>query len=149
MPRYLGMLVRIRNDGLFYPLPQPTSFSEAAVRFVRELPQLFLLLFSCVGVSFGATLALCVRVRADNAVDCGADREVRSRAGKKCSDASPFLLDECTDMVKYVSEFYDTAIRYTTSTFLWIRPAYESQNRGVAPHISESREEARTAPAGG
>jgi propionate CoA-transferase len=51
-------------------------------------------------------------------------------------------------MVKHVTKFYATVTRYTTSTFLRMKLGDELQKRGVAPHIYESREEARRALAG-
>lgn len=63
-------------------------------------------------------------------------------------NVSPDLVDEFSDMVKYVTKFYETVTRYTTSTFLRMKLGDELQKRGVAPHIYESREEARRALTG-
>ena len=63
-------------------------------------------------------------------------------------NVSPHLVDEYTDMVKYATTFYESVTRYTTSTFLRMKLGDELQKRGVAPHIYESREEARRALAG-
>ena len=48
-------------------------------------------------------------------------------------------------MVKYAARFYESVTRYTTSTFLRMKLGDELQKRGVAPHIYESKEEARRA----
>jgi propionate CoA-transferase len=58
---------------------------------------------------------------------------------------APELVDEYTDMVKYVMQFYETTTRYTTSTFLRMKLGDELEKRDVAPHIYETREQARRA----
>jgi len=55
----------------------------------------------------------------------------------------PELVDEYADMVKYVMRYYEKTTRYTTSTFLRMKLGDELQERGVAPHICENRDEAR------
>jgi len=55
------------------------------------------------------------------------------------------LVDEYTDMVKYVMQFYETTTRYTTSTFLRMKLGDELAKRAVAPHIYETRESAMRA----
>jgi len=58
----------------------------------------------------------------------------------------PELVDEYTDMVKYlVDQYYTGVTRYTTSTFLRMKLGDALQRRDVAPHIYESSEEARQA----
>jgi propionate CoA-transferase len=58
----------------------------------------------------------------------------------------PELVDEYTDMVKEVVEnYYEGVTRYTTSTFLRMKLGESLEKRRVAPHIYESREEARKA----
>jgi len=58
----------------------------------------------------------------------------------------PELVDEYTDMVKYLVDHYYTGVtRYTTSTFLRMKLGDALQRRDVAPHIYESSEEARQA----
>ncbi|OPX98767.1 MAG: hypothetical protein A4E60_02976 [Syntrophorhabdus sp. PtaB.Bin047] len=52
-------------------------------------------------------------------------------------------------MVKYAAGFYESVTRYTTSAFLRMKLGDELEKRGVAPHIYESKEEARKALAGG
>ena len=58
----------------------------------------------------------------------------------------PELVDEYTDMVKYLVDRYYTGVtRYTTSTFLRMKLGDALQRRDVAPHIYESSQEARQA----
>jgi len=75
-------------------------------------------------------------------------KKVHTIANYDNFNVSPDLVDEFSDMVKYVTKFYETVTRYTTSTFLRMKLGDELQKRGVAPHIYESREEARRALAG-
>jgi propionate CoA-transferase len=59
---------------------------------------------------------------------------------------SPELVDEYTDMVKYlVDHYYSGVTRYTTSTFLRMKLGDALRKRDVAPHIYESGDEARRA----
>jgi propionate CoA-transferase len=54
--------------------------------------------------------------------------------------------DDYINMVNYVvSEFYENVTRYTTSTFLRMKIGDDLKKRGLAPHIYETREEARRA----
>lgn len=58
----------------------------------------------------------------------------------------PELVDPYTDMVKsVVDRFYIGVTRYTTSAFLRMKIGDALKNRGVAPHIYESRQEAHKA----
>jgi propionate CoA-transferase len=58
----------------------------------------------------------------------------------------PELEDDYISMVKYVvSEFYTDVTRYTTSAFLRMKLGDELKSRGLAPHIFQSKEEARHA----
>jgi propionate CoA-transferase len=57
---------------------------------------------------------------------------------------APEIVDAYTDMVKYlVDRYYCATTRYTTSTFLRMKLGDALARRDVAPHIYESREEAR------
>jgi len=56
----------------------------------------------------------------------------------------PELVDEYTEMVsRLVARFYSKVTRYTTSAFLRMKIGDALKNRGVAPHIYESQQEAR------
>ncbi len=58
----------------------------------------------------------------------------------------PDIVDEYTDMVKYlVDNFYSGVTRYTTSAFLRMKLGDALKRRDVAPHIYESSQEARRA----
>jgi len=59
---------------------------------------------------------------------------------------SPDIVDQYTDMVKFLVDNYYTGVtRYTTSTFLRMKLGDALQKRDVAPHIYESGDEARAA----
>ncbi len=61
-------------------------------------------------------------------------------------EISPELVDNYTDMVKrVVDRFYCGVTRYTTSAFMRMKIGDALKNRGVAPHIYENRDEARSA----
>ncbi len=58
----------------------------------------------------------------------------------------PEIVDEYTDMVKFlVDNYYSGVTRYTTSTFLRMKLGDALKKRDVAPHIYESGAEARAA----
>lgn len=58
----------------------------------------------------------------------------------------PELVDSYTDMVKgLVDKYYSGVTRYTTSAFLRMKLGDALMKRSVAPHIYESKEEARKA----
>ena len=58
----------------------------------------------------------------------------------------PELEDEYVKMVKYVvSKYYSDVTRYTTSAFLRMKLGDELKKRHLAPHIFQSKEEARQA----
>ena len=76
-------------------------------------------------------------------------KKVHTIANYDNFNVSPHLVDEYSDMVKGSARFYESVTRYTTSTFLRMKLGDELQKRGLAPHIYESREEARRALAGG
>jgi len=71
-------------------------------------------------------------------------RKVHAIANYDNFNVSPHLVDEYVETVKYAAQFYENVTRYTTSTFLRMKLDYELQKRG-APHIYESKEEARKA----
>lgn len=72
-------------------------------------------------------------------------KKVHTIANYDNFNVSPHLVDEYVEMVKYAASFYKSVTRYTTSTFLKMKLGDELQRRGVAPHIYESKEEARKA----
>jgi propionate CoA-transferase len=58
----------------------------------------------------------------------------------------PEIVDEYTEMVKgLVDRLYSRVTRYTTSTFLRMKLGDALQKRDVAPHIFETKEEAKQA----
>ncbi|MDD4862211.1 MAG: hypothetical protein PHI33_08875, partial [Smithellaceae bacterium] len=59
---------------------------------------------------------------------------------------APELEDAYVKMVKFVvSEYYSDVTRYTTSAFLRMKLGDELKKRHLAPHIFQSKEEARQA----
>jgi propionate CoA-transferase len=61
-------------------------------------------------------------------------------------DIMPELVDEYTDMVKrVVKKYYSGVTRYTTNTFLRMKLGDALKKRKLAPHIYETRDEARKA----
>ncbi len=65
-------------------------------------------------------------------------------------DILPELVDEYTAMVRrVVKKFYSGVTRYTTNTFLRMKLGDALKKRRLAPHIYETREEARQALEGG
>ncbi len=61
-------------------------------------------------------------------------------------DVLPEFVDEYTDMVKrLVEKFYTGVTRYTTNTFLRMKLGDALKERKLAPHIYETRDEARKA----
>ncbi len=57
----------------------------------------------------------------------------------------PELVEEYSEMVKFVMRFYEKVTRYTTSTFLRMKLGDELKRRDLAPYIYETREEAKKA----
>lgn len=58
----------------------------------------------------------------------------------------PELIDEYTEMVKYVVEsYYERVNRYTTSVFLRMKLGDELKKRDLAPHLYETVHEAKAA----
>jgi propionate CoA-transferase len=74
------------------------------------------------------------------------DKKVYTIVNYDNFEISPELVDDYTDMVKRVVDRYYTGVtRYTTSTFMRMKIGDALKNRGVAPHIYESRHDAHTA----
>ena len=74
------------------------------------------------------------------------DRKVYTIVNYDNFSILPDIVDEYTDMVKYlVDNYYSGVTRYTTSTFLRMKLGDALKKRDVAPHIYESGDEARKA----
>lgn len=54
----------------------------------------------------------------------------------------PDLVDEYAARVRRMSKYYESVTRYTTSAFLRLKLADHLADRGLAPHLYESRTEA-------
>ncbi len=63
-------------------------------------------------------------------------------------NVSSHLLDEYSDMVKYVMRFYEKVTRHTSSTFLRLKLGDELEKRDITPSMYETREEAHGALGG-
>ena len=57
----------------------------------------------------------------------------------------PDLIDDYTDLINYVVQYYEDVTRYTTSAFLRMKMGDELEKRNLAPYIYESPEEAHQA----
>jgi propionate CoA-transferase len=56
---------------------------------------------------------------------------------------APDLADAYVTLVGRLAEHYDVGVtRYTTSSFMRLKLSEQLSNRGLAPHIYESRQEA-------
>ena len=95
-----------------------------------------------------------IRTREDISAVEGLVSEILSPVGRKVYtivnydnfDVSPELVDEYTDMVgRLMERFYTGVTRYTTNTFLRMKLGDALKERKLAPHIYETREEARKA----
>ena len=95
-----------------------------------------------------------IRTREDISAVEGLVSEILSPVGRKVYtivnydnfDVSPELVDEYTDMVgRLMDRFYTGVTRYTTNTFLRMKLGDALKERKLAPHIYETREEARKA----
>lgn len=75
-----------------------------------------------------------------------ADKRVVTVVNYDNFNIRPELIDEYTQMVKYVVEtFYEQVHRYTTSAFLRMKLGDELKKRHLAPHMYETAQEARSA----
>ncbi len=74
------------------------------------------------------------------------ERKVHTIVNYDNFDISPELIEHYSEMVKrVVKRFYSDVTRYTTSAFLRMKIGGALKDRGVAPHIYESRQEAHRA----
>jgi propionate CoA-transferase len=90
-------------------------------------------------------------IRGNVARVCGAlDRRVHTIVNYDNFSIAPELVDEYWAMVRDVVErYYERVTRYTTSAFLRLKLGDALKQRNQAPHIFESRDEARAALAKG
>jgi propionate CoA-transferase len=74
------------------------------------------------------------------------DRKVYTIVNYDHFSVLPDVVEEYTQMVsEIVNKYYLSVSRYTTSAFLRIKLGAALEKRGIAPHISESKEEAHRA----
>jgi propionate CoA-transferase len=125
----------LREDMVAIPLPQ---------RFAYEAQQdLFFVNFERFVVRSSADIKAIERAAEEKLVPLG--RRVYAIVNYDNFSIPPDLLDEYSAMVRSLTDrFYSGVSRYTTSGFLRIKLGEALENRGVAPHIFESADEAKS-----
>ena len=83
--------------------------------------------------------------RAENFLLATLGKKVNTIVNYDNFNIRPELVEEYSDMVKYVMKYYRGVTRYTTSTFLRMKLGDELKKRRLAPYIYDSQEKARTA----
>jgi len=125
----------LRDDMLTIPLPQRFTFDEKQ--------NLFFVNFERFVVRSSADIAAIEK--AAEAKLAPLDRRVYAIVNYDNFSIQPELLDEYSAMVRSLTDrFYSGVSRYTTSGFLRIKLGEALENRGVAPHIFESADEAQS-----
>jgi propionate CoA-transferase len=125
----------LREDMVAIPLPQ---------RFAYEAQQdLFFVNFERFVVRSSADIKAIERAAEEKLVPLG--RRVYAIVNYDNFSIPPDLLDEYSAMVRSLTDrFYSGVSRYTTSGFLRIKLGEALENRGVAPHIFERADEAKS-----
>lgn len=125
----------LRNDLLTIPLDQRFTLDEQQNLFFVNLER-----FALRSPADIAAIARAVEAKLD-----GPNRRVYAIVNYDNFSIPPELLDEYSAMVRGLTErFYSGVSRYTTSGFLRIKLGEALEKRGVAAHIFESAEEARS-----
>jgi propionate CoA-transferase len=125
----------LRNDMLAIPLDQRFTVDEQQNLFFVNLERFALRSRSDIDAI----------ARAVEAKLCGLNRRVYAIVNYDNFSILPELLDEYSAMVSSLTDrFYSGVSRYTTSGFLRIKLGEALEKRGVAAHIFESAEEARS-----
>jgi propionate CoA-transferase len=125
----------LRNDLVAVPIDQ---------RFTYDRHQdLFFVNFERLAVRSSADIE--ALERAAEAKLTQLDHRVYAIVNYDNFSISPELLDEYSAMVRSLTDrFYSGVSRYTTSGFLRIKLGEALENRGLAPHIFESADEAKS-----
>ncbi len=130
-------------------LPEPMGLKERMLRFPLEdrltfdsEKNLFFVNFEGFSIScIDDIMAVNEEVRKSLA---SATSPVKAIVNYDNFNIDPELVDTYMDMVKrLVEDLYDDVTRYTTSTFMRMKLGEELQKRDVAPHIYETKEEAK------
>jgi propionate CoA-transferase len=125
----------LRNDMLTIPLDQRFTFDEQQ--------NLFFVNFERFVVRSSADVKAIERAAEAKLTQIG--RRVYAIVNYDNFSIAPELLDEYSAMVRSLTDrFYSGVSRYTTSGFLRIKLGEALENRGVAPHIFESADEAKS-----
>jgi propionate CoA-transferase len=125
----------LRDDMLTIPLPQRFSFDEQQNLFFVNLERFVL----------RSSADIKAIEKAAEAKLAPLGRRVYAIVNYDNFSIPPELLDEYSAMVRFLTDrFYSGVSRYTTSGFLRIKLGEALENRGVAPHIFESADEARS-----
>jgi propionate CoA-transferase len=125
----------LRNDLLAIPLDQRFTFDQQQ--------NLFFVNFERFEVRSGTDVKAIERAAEAKLGPLG--RRVYAIVNYDNFSILPELLDEYSAMVRSLTDrFYSGVSRYTTSGFLRIKLGEALENRGVAPHIFESADEARS-----
>jgi len=125
----------LRNDMLTIPLDQRFTFDEQQ--------NLFFVNFERLVVRSSADVKAIERAAEAKLTQIG--RRVYAIVNYDNFSIAPELLDEYSAMVRSLTDrFYSGVSRYTTSGFLRIKLGEALENRGVAPHIFESADEAKS-----
>ena len=125
----------LRNDMLTIPLDQRFTFDEQQNLFFVNLERFV--------VRSSAEIKAIEKAAEVKLAPLG--RRVYAIVNYDNFSIPPELLDEYSAMVRSLTDrFYSGVSRYTTSGFLRIKLGEALENRGVAPHIFESADEARS-----
>jgi propionate CoA-transferase len=128
-------VMELRNDLVGIPLPQRFTFDRQQ--------NLFFINFERYAVRSSADIKAIEKVAEAKLVPLG--HRVYAIVNYDNFSISPELFDEYSAMVRSLTDrFYTGVSRYTTSGFLRIKLGEALQNRGVAPHIFESADEAKS-----
>jgi propionate CoA-transferase len=125
----------LRNDMLTIPLDQRFTFDEKQ--------NLFFVNFERFVVRSSVDIKAIEKAAEAKLVPLG--HRVYAIVNYDNFSIQPELLDEYSAMVRSLTDrFYSGVSRYTTSGFLRIKLGEALENRGVAPHIFESADEAKS-----
>ena len=125
----------LREDMVSIPLPQRFTYDEQQ--------NLFFVNFERFVVRSSADIKAIERAAEEKLAPLG--RRVYAIVNYDNFSIPPDLLDEYSAMVRSLTDrFYSGVSRYTTSGFLRIKLGEALENRGVAPHIFESADEAKS-----
>jgi propionate CoA-transferase len=125
----------LRDDMLTIPLDQRFSFDEQQNLFFVNLERFV--------VRSGTDIKAIEKAAEAKLAPLG--RRVYAIVNYDNFSIPPELLDDYSAMVRSLTDrFYSGVSRYTTSGFLRIKLGEALENRGVAPHIFESADEAKS-----